>query len=533
MISVLHENPVLVLFLIIAVGYVVGKIRIGGFSLGVAAVLFAGLGISAYDAKLALPQIVYILGLVLFVYTIGLASGPGFVSSLRAKGLRTNGFILGVLIIAALVTVLLASIFNVPRELAVGMYAGAFTNTPALATALDTLQHASVEPVVGYSLAYPLGILGTLTAIFVLQKLWKVEGGAAALARKKQSTLYARTVRYTRSTTCRVDQLAASCGADISVSRLSVNGDMHLAELHDELWAGSLLTIVGNTAALEKAAGWIGETIAKGRLELNNTDFHTRRVFLSNRKLAGRRLGRLQLQPKWGVIVTRIRRGDVDMVAHDDMMLELGDRVKLVGPYKNVQAAADYLGDSYASSSELHILSFTIGIGLGIIVGLIPIPLPGGGALHLGAAGGTLLVALTLGAVGRTKNIVWQLPFSTNTTLRQLGLMLFLAGIGSQAGGALKTALASPESLKIIAIGAVLTLLTSFLTLIMARKLLAMPFWQSAGMLAGAQTQPAVLAYTTEQMPDQSPNIGYASVYPTAMIAKIIIAQILLAILAG
>lgn len=522
----LHENLIVVLFLIVTIGYLVGRIRLGSFSLGVVAVLFAGLGISAYDPKLALPPLIYTLGLVLFVYTIGISSGPGFFASFRKKGLRNNIFALGVLILGALVTIILASLLHVKSGLAAGMYTGAFTNTPALASVLGALGHKSSTAVVGYSLAYPLGVLCVLAVLAFFQKIWKIDEKKKA-AVVEDNELYARTVRFTRKVSCRVDQIAAESGANISVSRLGTADKVRLAKPTDVLEQDLLVTIVGNTKELDKATKWLGRRVESG-LELDHETLHTRRVFLSNRKLAGRRIGSLNLQQTHGIVITRFRRGDIDLVATPDTMLELGDRVKIVGPYKKVQKAATFFGDSYRKSSELDVLTFAVGIGIGLLVGLIPVPLPGGSVFHLGAAGGTLLVALVLGARGRTGKVVWQLPFSTNMALRQIGLVLFLAGIGSQAGGALSKALSDPASLTVIGVGALLTTLVCIVTVIIGYKVFRIPFAHLSGMLAGIQTQPAVLAFANERTKDDEANIGYTNVYPVAMIGKIILAQIVL-----
>lgn len=529
MMELLYDNPILVLCVIIAIGYVVGRVRIGGFSLGIAAVLFAGLGVSAFDHKLALPQIVYLLGLVLFVYTIGLSSGPGFFRALRARGLRDNLFALGILLTGAGLAVAAAKLFHIKGELAVGMYTGAFTNTPALAAVLETLEGSSQLPVVGYSLAYPLSVVGVLVVISVCEKVWRIrhsEGTGTV-----DTELYARTVRVLRSDKPQVGMLASASGAVVSVSRINIGQKVRLARPLDVLRSGMLVTIVGSTEALDRATAWLGEHVTSGRLELDHSRIGSRRVFLSNHTLAGRTLGSLDLLSTYGVTVTRIRRGDVDVVAHDAFVLELGDRVKIVGPHARLPIAAAHIGDSYKHSAEFDILSFAIGISLGLVLGLIPIPLPGGNTFHLGAAGGVLVAALFLGMRGRTGRIVWQLPFGANMALRHIGIVLFLAGIGSQAGGALAKALVDPSSIVVIAAGAVLTAVVAAITLTVGYKVLHIPFRQLTGMLAGLQTQPAALAFAQERTKSDAPNIGYASVYPIAMIGKIILAQLTLLLL--
>ncbi len=550
------------LFVVIAVGYLVGKIRIGSFSLGVSAVLFAGLGISAWYPDAALPQVVYLLGLVLFVYTIGLASGPGFFGALRKKGLRDNLFALGVLLAAGALVIVAARLFGVRAPMAAGLYAGSLTNTPALAGVLESLHNTSLAPVVGYSLTYPLGVLGVLATIAVFERVWKVGAesrpgtadaggpgdpggavaggntgpgpvgdGAAAGDSLPNAPILAWTIRVTRRDAPVATAVAAATGADVELSRISDGERVRLIRPEDRLTRNALVTVVGEPTSLRKASEWLGERVTRGELDLDRRYVDSRRVFVSNPDLAGRHINELNLRTGYGVIVTRIRRGDVDMVAHAGSVLEPGDRVRIVGARDSLDAATRYFGDSYRRASELDVLTFAIGIGLGLLVGLIPVPLPGGSVFHLGAAGGALLVALVLGAIGRSGPVVWQLGFSANMALRQIGAVLFLAGIGTQAGGSLGKALGDPSSMLVIGIGAGVTVFVAATTLVIGHRVLGIPFGRLTGVLASVQTQPAVLAFANEHYPDESPNVGYASVYPVAMITKIMFAQLLLVLL--
>ena len=229
--------------------------------------------------------------------------------------------------------------------------------------------------------------------------------------------------------------------------------------------------------------------------------------------------------------MTRLRRGDVDFVPDDSTVVELGDRVRVLAHRATIGDVTRFLGDSYRALSEIDVLTFSVGCALGLGLGLVPIPLPGGLNLRLGLAGGPLIVALLLGHFERTGPVLWTLPFSANLTLRQLGLILFLAGIGTRAGYDFVRYLASGGGLLVFAAGAGMTLAAAALTLWAGATLLHLPFGALAGMLAGLQTQPAVLGFALEQTKDESPNVGYATVYPVAMIAKVLIGQILLAIM--
>lgn len=508
-----------------------GKIKIKSFSLGTSAVLFAGLGLSALMPELALPKLIYVLGLVLFVYTIGLSSGPGFFSSLRDDGKKYLIFAFVILVIGGMLVLGAAKIFHISPELAIGMYSGAYTNTPSLAAALDTLHHSTSLPVAGYSLVYPFGVIFALLTLIFWRKVWNITDKPRTLRSKLEKQLHPQTVRINRRKVGTVKELPVLCGANITVSKV-IDGAEYLYPSHDyRLRQGQQITIVGKPSELIKAARWLGDPIKDSALIFDQSSVNSRRVFLSNRTIAGRKLGNLNLQDRFGVVVTRVRRGDIDMIAHDDFRLAVGDRVKIVGSGKSLHKAADFLGDSYKDSSELDILSFALGIGIGLLIGLVPFHLPGGIVFQIGASGGALIAALVLGAIGRSGPFVWQLPFSTNITLRQFGIVLFLAGIGSQGGGALRDALTSASSIVVIAVGSLLTFIISSLVLVIGYKVLRVPFDRLSGILGGIQTQPAVLTYANEKTTDEEPNFGYASVYPIVIISKIVFIQILVALL--
>jgi putative transport protein len=242
-------------------------------------------------------------------------------------------------------------------------------------------------------------------------------------------------------------------------------------------------------------------------------------------------LSDLHLRTRFDGLVTRVRRGDVELVPDGHTVLEPGDRVRVVAPRTHIADISNFLGDSYRALSEVDILTFSLGIALGLLVGLVPIPMPGGGALKLGFAGGPLVVALILGARGRTGPLVWSMPYSANLTLRQLGLILFLAGVGTRSGYAFVHTLSGSQGITIFAAGAIITCVTGMATLWIGYRLLRIPLSLLIGMLAGLQTQPAVLGFALEQTHNDLPNVGYATVYPVATISKIIIVQVLLTML--
>lgn len=545
MVGILIENPLLLLFVVAAIGYPLGRIKIRGSSLGVAAVLFVGLAIGAIHPSLKLPEIVYVLGLATFVYTIGLASGPAFMASLRREGIRNNLLVVGMLLFATILTLAAQRLLHLKATVAAGLFAGSLTSTPALAGVIETIKQMQTgvgldqllaEPVAGYSIAYPMGAMGGVLAIRLVQKLWKVkyvdEARNLNLPGAAGNALSAATIKVTWNGANR-QKIADLCRRekwDVVFGRVWREKDFLLLGPDGRLQPGDLVTVVGTEFELGRVAAVLGE-MSEEDITRNRSEYDYRRIFVSNPRVTGRKLGTLNLYERFGTTVTRVRRGDDDFLPHDDMVLEPGDRVRVVAPRQRMTEVTSFFGDSYRAVSEVDILSFSLGLALGLLLGIVPIPLPGGITLKLGFAGGPLIVALILGTVERTGNIVWSLPYGANMTLRQTGLVLLLAGIGTRAGYGFVSTFANGQGMAIFAAGAAITFLVALVTLWVGHRIMKIPLNLLVGMVAGLHTQPAVLGYALEQTGNDLPNIGYASVYPVATIGKILLAQGLLTLL--
>jgi putative transport protein len=545
LIQLLIENPLLLLFIVAAIGYPLGHIKIRGSGLGVAAVLFVGLAIGSLHPDLKLPDVIYLLGLVLFVYTIGLSSGPGFFASFRRKGLRDNLLVAGVLILAALLTLLIYTLLALKPTLTAGLYAGSLTNTPALASVLDYLKSHTAEtgleqilaePVIGYSIAYPIGVVGMILSIALMQRLWKVDYAAEARSLRELGAttirLQNRTIRVTQTgaTQEKIHDLLSHQRWDVIFGRMKRASQLSLVDGQTRLQIGDLVTVVGGLEDLDRVTAYLGEA-SDERIELDRTQLDYRRIFVSNPRVAEHRLRDLNLPQQYGAVVTRVRRGDIEFIPHGDTVLELGDRLRVLTARDRMEAVSAFLGDSYRALSEIDIMTFSLGLSLGLLLGFVPIPLPGGVTIELGLAGGPLIMAMILGALGRTGPLVWSLPYSANLTLRQVGLILFLAGVGTRAGYSFVTTLTQGSGIFIFLAGACITLSAALITLWVGYKLLKIPMSLLIGMLAGLQTQPAVLGFALEQTHNDLPNVGYATVYPVATITKILMAQLLLTLL--
>ncbi|HRI57436.1 MAG TPA: aspartate:alanine exchanger family transporter [Anaerolineae bacterium] len=540
----LVENSILLLFAVSAVGYAIGRIKIKGASLGVAAVLFVGLAVGALDPNLKLPTVVFELGLVLFVYTVGLASGPGFVASMTREGLRNNVAALAVLAIAALIAAGAHVALNLPSPVTAGLYAGALTNTPALAAVIETASASApagvaiADPTVGYSVAYPMGVLGVILVAYVLQWLWKIDyrheaqrlrGSGYAVEQEINNV----TLRITRpeATQLSVQELWERHRWHVVFSRVMHQGDVQLVAGSTRFALGDRVSVIGDPDEVAAVAAVLGEQTDE-HLALDRSHYDFRRIFVSKPAIAGQRIKDLQLPARYGAIITRVRRGDVDLLADADMVLDLGDRVRVVAPREHMNDVSKLFGDSYKALSEIDLLSLGVGLVLGLLLGKIEFPLPGGGGFSLGNAGGPLIVGLILGAIRRTGPLVWTMPYSANLTVRQLGLIMLLASIGLRSGYTFVQTLSQGGGVQLFIAGAVISCATAFLTLLVGYKLFKIPFGLLMGMLSGIHTQPGVLGFAVDQSQDELPHTGYALMFPIATIGKILLAQALLLVLA-
>jgi putative transport protein len=309
------------------------------------------------------------------------------------------------------------------------------------------------------------------------------------------------------------------------VSRLQHQGRTDIARSDTRLAEGDIVAVVGDEDALERAEQIFGES-ADVRLEADRSELDYRRVFISSKEVIGKRIRDLDLPSRLSATITRLRRGDVDVVPTPETRLELGDRVRVLTQRSNFAAVAAFFGDSIRGAAETDFGSMAFGMVLGVMLGMLPIPLPGGAVVRLGLAGGPLLVGLLLGKLERTGRVTWVMPTAANLTLRQIGLLLFLAGVGVKAGYSF-VGMVRLEGAQLLLAGAVVTLAVTMALLILGHKLLRIPFDALMGMVSGVQTQTACLAYANSLTKSDAPNIAYAGVYPAATIAKIVLAQLL------
>lgn len=523
--DLLAAQPLELLFLVLAVGYAVGRLSWGGVQLGVAAVLFAGLAAGMLDPRLQLPEFVRGFGLVVFVYAIGVSSGPAFMASFKQRGLRDSLWTVALLGLGAALASWGGRTMGLAPDLIAGLYCGALTNTAALAALLERASASGSGTVVGYSIAYPAGALGIVLALAVARRLWQRD-----LVRAAQGTqLTVQSLRVTQPGAVDVPLKRLLADADIRARFVRRRRGDHWELLHPDegLSLGDVVTAVGLPEALARLTTLVGEP-SEDREGPSASGLELRRIFVSDPAVAGRALADLRTLTRFGALVTRIRRGDADLVPDGRTVLELGDRVRVIAPHERMAEVSRFFGDSYRALGEIDAVSFGLGAALGMLLGLLPVPLPGGATFKLGPAGGPLVVGLILGAAGRTGPIVWQVPYSASLTLRQLGLALFLAAVGVNAGAPFARTLATPDGLRLLALGAVITVVVAALALWTSRAWLKAPPGIAMGLASGVHTQPAGLAFASETTRDESPGLGYSTVSPIATLAKIILAQLLL-----
>lgn len=519
----LAEEPLLLLMLLLAVGSAFGALRFRSIGLGPAAVLFSAVALSSlaatYDIDLTIPAEVGTLGLVLFTYTVGIVSGPSFFSSLR-RGWKPMLMVVGVFVaVGALALGLGRTALGLTPAQIAGTFAGALTNTPALAAATEA-SGDPVGPTVGYSLAYLFGVIGSLIVVgLLLSRRGDADSGPTPLVNV--------VVRVDRTQAMGIEELQRRHGGRIVVARVQ-HGEENpviMAEEGDVLRRNDLLTVVGPQDEVMEVVDDLGHLSSHNLNQSRDLDY--RRITLSNSKLAGRTLGQLQLNEKFRANVTRVRRGDIDFVANRDFIVQLGDRLRVIAPATRIPQISAHLGDSERGLSDINPIGFALGLVVGVAIGLVEIPVPGGG-FALGEAAGTLVVGLIFGRLGRIGPVVLSMPHSAATTLSTFGMLTFLAYAGSRAGGGFVSALSSDLGWKVLLLGFILTSISAGLIAVLGARVLRIDRTELAGMIGGANTQPSALAFANERTNfDQRVGVGYALVYPAAMVAKILIAQIL------
>lgn len=536
-----------VLALVAVVGLWIGNVKIRGVGFGIGGVLFGGIIVGHFvdqaGVTLSSPMLHFIqeFGLILFVYTIGIQVGPGFFASLRVSGLRLNLFAILIVILGGLVTAVLHKLFNIPLSVVLGIFSGAVTNTPALGAGQQILRDLGVpfevvdQMGMSYAMAYPFGICGILLTMWLVRLFFRINVEKEAQRFEESSGnghahLHTINVRVENPN---LNQMAIQDvpmlnSDNIVCSRLK-RGELLMVPAPGTLiQAGDLLHLVGRPEDLHNAQLVIGQEVATS-LSTRGTDLKVERVVVTNEKVLGKKIRDLHVKQRYDVVISRLNRAGVELVASSSASLQFGDILNLVGRPEAIDAVAAELGNAQQKLQQVQMLPVFIGIGLGVLLGSIPLFIPGfPAALKLGLAGGPLIMALILGRIGSIGKLYWFMPPSANLALRELGIVLFLAVVGLKSGGDFVATLTQGDGLSWIAYGIFITAIPLLTVGILARMLAKMNYLTLCGMLAGSMTDPPALAFANNlHATSGAAALSYATVYPLVMFLRIITPQLL------
>ncbi|CRY12582.1 mediator of hyperadherence YidE [Yersinia enterocolitica] len=535
------------LALVAVLGLWIGNWKVYGVGLGIGGGLFGGIIVGhfaqTYELVLNGDMLHFIqeFGLILFVYTIGIQVGPGFFSSLRVSGLRLNCFAILMVVVGGLVTAIIHKLFAVPLPIILGVFSGAVTNTPALGAAQQILTDLGSPPQLvsqmgmGYAMAYPFGICGILLVMWLIRLFFKINVDREA---KEFDSSHGqnRELLQTMNVAVRNPNLHGLSMQDVPLlnsdevvcSRLK-RGDLLMVPLSGTvIELGDYLHLVGQREALEKVRLVVGEEVDV-TLSTASTVLQTARVVVTNEAVLGKKIRDLNLKQKYDVAITRLNRAGIELVASNNASLQFGDILNLVGRPESIEAVSAVVGNAQQKLQQVQMLPVFIGVGLGVLLGSIPLFIPGfPAALRLGLAGGPLVVALILGRIGSIGKLYWFMPPSANLVLRELGIVLFLSVVGLKSGGDFINTLVNGDGLAWIGYGAMITGIPLLTVGILARMLAKMNYLTLCGMLAGSMTDPPALAFANGLHPTSgAAALSYATVYPLAMFLRIMSPQIL------
>lgn len=508
---------------VVTLGGALGVIPFGPLRFGAAGALFVGLILGALEPSLGEGlTLISTLGLALFVYTVGVAAGERFFSDLRRQ-MPMMGLGIAVIVLVSVVAVVLGVRLGLGDGMVTGVLAGSLTATPALAAASQAT--GSPDAGVGYSLAYPIGVVLSIILVnFVVQRKWP---GRKDPVSTTAEGLIAESVQVDRRTALR--DVPGWADESIKMSYLSRQGRTRVLAPGEELLPSDEVLVVGAPSSVAEAAAFLGHVTDRALThDRQAVDF--RRFVVSSPTVAGRSVAQLNLPGRFGAVITRVRRGDSDLLARDGLVLQLGDRVLAVAPIEDLEGLGEYLGDSERKVSEVDAVALGLGLVLGLLLGAVTISLPGGVDFSLGSAAGPLVAGMLLGAVHRTGPLIWDIPLSANLTIRQLGLLLFLAAVGLSSGPAFAAQAFSFTGLRAGLLAVVMVLVSAGVLLVGAR-LMGLSAPRAAGGFAGFIGQPAILALAIEKGRDERVESGYAALFALGLIAKIIAVQVIAAVM--
>ena len=537
-------HTMLVLSLVITGGIMLSKIKIGGISIGVTWILFVGIVAGHFGMTVDENTLHFIkeFGLILFVFSIGLQVGPGFFSSFKEGGLKMVACAAAVVALGAVATYIIHLVTGTPMTTMVGVMSGAVTNTPGLGAAqqayTDLMGENDPTIALGYAVAYPLGVVGVILSLVAIRFLTRVdfaeENKALEAMRAEQTNVVRFSVEFTNGALegHTVAHLRELVNRSVVISRIMhEDGEITIADASSRLKLGEKLRVISSPEDKEAVLAFLGQQIEMSKEEWGaGSDSHTqlvsRRIVITKPEINGKKFSDLRLRSRYGINITRVNRAGIDLIPYQGMELQMGDRVMVVGNETAIEQVAGVLGNSMKKLREPQLLTIFLGIALGVLFGSMPlmnIPQP----VKLGLAGGPLIVAILIGRFGPHYGLVTYTTMSANLMLREVGLAMFLAGVGIGAGEGFVEAIVG-GGYRWIGYGFIITVLPMLIVGLYARLKLKMNYYTLMGLLAGSSTNPPALGYANSTAGNDMPALGYATVYPVVMFLRVLVAQMLI-----
>ncbi len=534
----------LMLASVAALGLAFGKLRIRGIGLGVAGVLFVGIVFGHFQVGVERSVLEFgrDLGLVLFVYTIGLQVGPGFFTSLRREGLPLNLMAAAIVLLGAACSVGLAMLLKIDLAAAVGLFSGATTNTPSLGAAQQALKSLSLEdatrlelPALAYAVSYPFGIIGIILSMILFRGLFRInlerEASQFGEAHRQGSDPLSRMTIMVENENLNgvaIREIPGRSELSVIISRILFAGEesVHAARGDMPVHVGDTILAVGTPANLRKFMLILGRESSKDLMHAPG-EVTFRRVVVTRREALGKTVREIGFDQAFGVSVTRLNRAGVEMPATSWMRLQFGDVLQVVGRDADITRAANEVGNSSKALNHTNFVAVFVGVAVGVLLGVLPIhvagiPVP----VRLGIAGGPLLAAILFSQIGRIGPVVWYMPENANIALRELGIVLFLACVGLKAGEHFTEIIFSANGIRWMVAAVGITLIPLLIVGGFARLVLKLNFMNLCGLLSGSMTDPPALAFANTTAGSDAPALAYASVYPLTMILRIVVAQL-------
>lgn len=526
----LFLSPIFALFVIITLGFVVGNVKIAGFSFDVSAVIFVALVFGHFGV--IMPPEIERIGMVLFIFTVGIQAGPGFIDSFKKYG-RKFALLASIIVFVGFAAAMgIMYFFKIDSDLVAGLLCGALTSTPGLTVAID----ASSSPLasIGYGIAYPFGVIGVILFIKLLPKFIRVdlekENARVEHEQKESFPLIINDHFVVENDTAigkSLSELMVRNMTGATISRVQHN-DLCITPKHSTiLYKGDIVRAVGSQKALEMVEILIGKRSSE--VISLSSDYEVEQILITNKQIVGKKLGEISLYQNYNAVVTRIRRSGIDIAPSPNLTIRFGDKLTVAAPKDSFSSLGKLMGNNDRILSDTDFLPISLGIVLGILVGYIEVSFSEYFTLSLGLSGGILIVAILLSSIGKTGPIIWTMSGSANQLLRQMGLLFFLAGVGTKAGSQLIETIVTHGPMLFL-FGLAITILPMIVAVILNKYFFKLNLFELVGTISGGMTSTPGLAACDSLTPSNIPGRAYASVYPIAMVVLIVFVQILVRI---